>query len=217
MVNESKKVMESLMTSKPYIRLKNVSKVFGKDPHAIINLVLDNIDKTTLQNDYNHIIGLQNINIDIPKNKIQVFMGLSGSGKSTLIRHLNQLIRPTHGEIIINGVDVTKLSDKELMPFRRQNFAMVFQKFALLPHRTVLSNTYFGLQIKGKTEDAQKLVIKNIVSVLESEGVGFDIGSYRDAPPGFRIWGGGTVEQSDIESLLPWLEWGYAKEKYENK
>ncbi len=70
---------------------------------------------------------------------------------------------------------------------------------------------------KGKTEDAQKQVIKNIVSVLESEGVGFDIGSYRDAPPGFRIWGGGTVEQSDIEALLPWLEWGYAKEKYENK
>ncbi len=166
MVNESKKVMESLMTSKPYIRLKNVSKVFGKDPQAIINLVLDNIDKTTLQNDYNHIIGLQNINIDIPKNKIQVFMGLSGSGKSTLIRHLNQLIRPTHGEIIINGVDVTKLSDKELMPFRRQNFAMVFQKFALLPHRTVLSNTYFGLQIKGikgkELEDTAMYWIKKV-------------------------------------------------------
>ena len=68
-----------------------------------------------------------------------------------------------------------------------------------------------------KPEEAQKQIVKNIVSNLEQEGVAFDIGSYRDAPPGFRIWGGGTVEQSDIEALLPWLEWGYATEKYGNK
>ena len=137
------------MKNKSYIRLRNVYKIFGQSPDKVIELVLNDIDKTDLQNDYNHIIGLQKINIDIPENKIQVFMGLSGSGKSTLIRHLNQLIRPTIGEIIINGTDVTQLSDKELIPFRRENFAMVFQKFALRPHRTVLSNTYFGLQIKG--------------------------------------------------------------------
>ncbi len=137
------------MKNKSYIRLRNVYKIFGQSPDKVIELVLNDIDKTDLQNDYNHIIGLQKINIDIPENKIQVFMGLSGSGKSTLIRHLNQLIRPTIGEIVINGTDVTQLSDKELIPFRRENFAMVFQKFALLPHRTVLSNTYFGLQIKG--------------------------------------------------------------------
>jgi len=137
------------MKNKSYIRLRNVYKIFGQSPDKVIELVLNDIDKTDLQNDYNHIIGLQKINIDIPENKIQVFMGLSGSGKSTLIRHLNQLIRPTIGDIVINGTDVTQLSDKELIPFRRENFAMVFQKFALLPHRTVLSNTYFGLQIKG--------------------------------------------------------------------
>jgi glycine betaine/proline transport system ATP-binding protein len=137
------------MISKPYIKLKNVSKVFGQNPDTVIDLVQNNIDKTELQNDYNHIIGLQNINIDIPKNKIQVFMGLSGSGKSTLIRHLNQLIRPTSGEIVVNNVNVTELNKKDLINFRRENFAMVFQKFALLPHRTVLSNTYFGLQIRG--------------------------------------------------------------------
>ena len=137
------------MTSKPYISLKNVSKIFGENPESVADLVLDGIDKTTLQNDYDHILGLQNICIDIPKNKIQVFMGLSGSGKSTLIRHINQLIRPTVGSIIINNINVTELSEKELLSFRRKTFAMVFQKFALLPHRTVLSNTYFGLQIKG--------------------------------------------------------------------
>lgn len=142
------------MKSKPYISIKNVSKIFGKKPDSVIDLVRDNIDKLTLQNEYNHIVGLQNINIDIPKSKIQVFMGLSGSGKSTLIRHLNQLIRPTYGEILIDDIDVTQLLPRDLIQFRRQNFAMVFQKFALLPHRTVLSNTYFGLEIKGtkKTE-----------------------------------------------------------------
>lgn len=144
------------MTSKPYISLKNVSKIFGENPKSVADLVLDGIDKTTLQNDYDHILGLQNISIDIPKNKIQVFMGLSGSGKSTLIRHINQLIRPTVGTITINNINVTELSEKELLPFRRETFAMVFQKFALLPHRTVLSNTYFGLQIKGVKPDERE-------------------------------------------------------------
>ena len=68
-----------------------------------------------------------------------------------------------------------------------------------------------------KPEESQKQIVKDIVSNLEHEGVGFDIGSYRDAPSGFRIWGGGTVEQSDIEALLPWLEWGYATEKHRNR
>ena len=108
------------MISKPYIKLKNVSKVFGQNPDTVIDLVQNNIDKAELQNDYNHVIGLQNINIDIPKNKIQVFMGLSGSGKSTLIRHLNQLIRPTSGEIVVNNVNVTELNKKDLINFRRE-------------------------------------------------------------------------------------------------
>ena len=154
------------MISKPYIKLKNVSKVFVQNPDTVIELVKNNIDKTELQNDHNHVIGLQNINIDIPKNKIQVFMGLSGSGKSTLIRHLNQLIRPTSGEIVVNNVNVTELNKKDLISFRRENFAMVFQKFALLPHRTVLSNTYFGLQIRGvktpELEDTAKYWIDKV-------------------------------------------------------
>ena len=105
MEKESKKTMAQKMSNKPYISLKNVSKIFGENPESVADLVLNDIDKTTLQNDYGHIIGLQNISIDIPKNKIQVFMGLSGSGKSTLIRHINQLIRPTVGTITINNIN----------------------------------------------------------------------------------------------------------------
>ena len=109
-------------------------------------------------------------------------MGLSGSGKSTLIRHLNQLIRPTSGEIVVNNVNVTELNKKDLINFRRENFAMVFQKFALLPHRTVLSNTYFGLQIRGvkspELENTAKygliklgLMGLKIITQINSQGV----------------------------------------------
>ncbi|MFR0656788.1 ATP-binding cassette domain-containing protein, partial [Pantoea sp. SIMBA_079] len=80
---------------------------------------------------------------------IQVIMGLSGSGKSTLIRHINRLIDPTAGEVLVNGVDVVKMSDGELREFRRHQTAMVFQKFALLPHRNVLDNTLYGLEVQG--------------------------------------------------------------------
>jgi glycine betaine/proline transport system ATP-binding protein len=98
---------------------------------------------------HGHILGLNNINISIPAGKIQVVMGLSGSGKSTLIRHINRLIEPTSGSIIINGRDILEMSELELRGFRRSHTAMVFQRFALLPHRTVIDNVMFGLEVRG--------------------------------------------------------------------
>src|SRR5205085_1906556 len=80
---------------------------------------------------------------------IQVIMGLSGSGKSTLIRHINRLIDPTAGEVFVNGIDVVKMNSTELREFRRHQTAMVFQKFALLPHRNVIDNTLYGLDVQG--------------------------------------------------------------------
>ena len=94
------------------------------------------------------MLGLNNINLDIPKGKIHVIMGLSGSGKSTLIRHLNRLIEPTFGEVMINGVNVLKLSNQELLEYRQKNMSMVFQKFALFPHKTVLENINYGLMVQ---------------------------------------------------------------------
>jgi glycine betaine/proline transport system ATP-binding protein len=98
---------------------------------------------------HGHVLGLKDINISMPAGGIQVIMGLSGSGKSTLIRHINRLIDPTSGEVVIGDEDVVKMDDAQLREFRRHQTAMVFQKFALLPHRTVLENTLYGLEIQG--------------------------------------------------------------------
>ena len=102
-----------------------------------------------LNQKYGHVLGLRDINISMPAGGIMVVMGLSGSGKSTLIRHINRLIDPTAGEVLYDGVDVCRMNENDLREFRRHKTAMVFQKFALLPHRTVLENTVYGLEIQG--------------------------------------------------------------------
>ena len=103
---------------------------------------------------HNHVLGLQNINVDMNEGEITVIMGLSGSGKSTLIRHLNRLIDPTAGEVLVDGEDVLKLSETELRKMRQTRMSMVFQKFALLPHKTVLENAGTALRIQGMDDEA---------------------------------------------------------------
>ena len=131
------------------IKIRNLFKIFGPNPSAYIEAVKAGLDKTELNEKHGHVLGLKNINIEIPSGRIQVIMGLSGSGKSTLIRHINRLIDPTAGEVLVDGADVVKMNEQELREFRRHKTAMVFQKFALLPHRNVLDNTVYGLEIQG--------------------------------------------------------------------
>jgi glycine betaine/proline transport system ATP-binding protein len=131
------------------INIRHLYKIFGSNPKAYIDAVQKGLSKTELNEKHGHVLGLRDISIDIPSGCIQVIMGLSGSGKSTLIRHINRLIDPTVGEVLIDGVDVVKMNQMELRSFRRLQTAMVFQKFALLPHRTVLDNTAFGLEVQG--------------------------------------------------------------------
>ncbi|MFJ4443399.1 glycine betaine/L-proline ABC transporter ATP-binding protein [Pseudomonas sp. NPDC089422] len=130
------------------IKIRNLYKIFG--PHAAMHIdaVKQGMTKTELMERHGHVLGLRDINLEMPGGCIQVIMGLSGSGKSTLIRHINRLIDPTSGEVLVNGVDVVKMSPDQLRDFRRQQTAMVFQKFALLPHRNVLENTVYGLDIQ---------------------------------------------------------------------
>ena len=103
-----------------FIKIKNLYKIFGNDTNEALNLVKTGISKEELLDKTNCVLGLNNINLDIPKGKIHVIMGLSGSGKSTLIRHLNRLIEPTFGEITIDGVNVLELNNKELLENRQK-------------------------------------------------------------------------------------------------
>ena len=137
------------------VSIKNLYKVFGPDPLGAMEHVTSaegssqpNL-KQWLLREHGHVLGLNNINIDMPEKKLQVIMGLSGSGKSTLIRHINRLIEPTVGQVVIDGQDVLQMSMDDMRRFRQNNLAMVFQKFALLPHQTVIDNTAYGLLLQG--------------------------------------------------------------------
>ncbi len=134
------------------IEIKNLFKIFGNNEIGSLNLVKKGMGKDELLEKTNSVLGLNNINLKIPKGKIQVVMGLSGSGKSTLIRHLNRLIEPTFGKIIIDKVDVLSLSQKELLNFRQKNMSMVFQRFALFPHKTIIENIGYGLAIQSMSK-----------------------------------------------------------------
>jgi glycine betaine/proline transport system ATP-binding protein len=131
------------------IEIKNLYKIFGPNASTHVEAVKRGMTKTELLEAHGHVLGLKDISISMPAGRIQVVMGLSGSGKSTLIRHINRLIDPTVGEILVGGVDVAKMNRNELLQFRRHQTAMVFQKFALLPHRTVLGNSVYGLEVQG--------------------------------------------------------------------
>ena len=131
------------------IQIKNLYKIFGNKPDQVMQLVRDGMSKQELLDQHRHVLGLSDINIDVPAKRIHVIMGLSGSGKSTLIRHINRLIEPTDGNVVVDGVDVMQMSTDELRQFRRSKASMVFQKFALLPHRNVAQNVAYGLTIQG--------------------------------------------------------------------
>ncbi len=138
--------------SETKIQINNLYKIFGKNPKSALEQVKDGVNKDELLEKHNHVLGLKDINLDIKEKSIQVVMGLSGSGKSTLIRHINRLIEPTDGSVVVDGEDVLKMNDESLRNFRRTKTAMVFQRFALLPHKTVLENTLFGLNIQNVDE-----------------------------------------------------------------
>ena len=136
--------------SETKIEIKGLTKVFGKNPKGMMKHVDAGISKEDLLEHHGHVLGLHDINMELHTRKIEVVMGLSGSGKSTLIRHINRLIEPTAGSISVDGEEVLKMNDAQLRRFRQEKTAMVFQKFALLPHRTIIDNVSFGLKVQGK-------------------------------------------------------------------
>ena len=137
------------MADKVKIAIRGLCKIFGEDPEAALQHVRAGVGKTDLLEQHGHVLGLQDIDVDMREGDITVIMGLSGSGKSTLIRHLNRLIEPTSGQVEVDGEDVLAYDEERLRTLRRETMSMVFQKFALLPHRTVAENAGTTLQVRG--------------------------------------------------------------------
>ena len=135
------------------IKISNLTKIFGPKPKSVLQYVDNGMSKDELLKEHQHVLGLSNINLELRNKNIEVIMGLSGSGKSTLIRHINRLIDPTAGSIMIGGDDIIAMSKEKLRQFRQQKTAMVFQSFALLPHKTVMDNVCYGIFLQGVTGD----------------------------------------------------------------
>ena len=135
--------------TKPLIKISGLYKIFGENPKSVLPLIHDGLSKDEILAQTGHTVGLKDINLEIKRGEIFVIMGLSGSGKSTLIRHFNRLIDPTEGKIDVEGVDIMQFANNELMGFRRHKMSMVFQNFGLLPHRKVIDNVAYGLEIQN--------------------------------------------------------------------
>ena len=149
------------------IEINNVYKIFGNNPSSVLPMVKDGATKDEILEQTGHTVGLDNVSLKIEEGETFVCMGLSGSGKSTLIRHLNRLIDPTDGEILVEGTNVMSLDKDKLIEFRRHKMSMVFQRFGLFPHKTVIQNVGYGLEMQGKTEDE-----RNKISMEKIDAVG---------------------------------------------
>ena len=128
----------------------NIWKIFGNDEKKILENLDPNLTRDEVQEKTGHVVAVKDVSFSIQKGETFVVMGLSGSGKSTLVRCLTRLIEPTSGSVIIDDTDVTKISRNSLLDLRRNKMSMVFQHFGLFPHRTVLENISYGLEIRGE-------------------------------------------------------------------
>ncbi len=152
------------------LSVKNITKVFGKNPKKALQLLNEGKSKTDILKKTGSTVGVNQATFDVHAGEIFVIMGLSGSGKSTLVRTLNRLIDPTIGEVWIDGKDITKMKKEELRNVRRKKISMVFQNFALLPHRTILENTEYGLEIQGIEKEERKKKARNALKLVGLEG-----------------------------------------------
>ena len=148
------------------IEINNIYKIFGNNPNSVMDMVKNGSTKDEVLEQTGHTVGLDNVSLNIEEGETFVCMGLSGSGKSTLIRHLNRLIDPTAGEILIDGENVMSFNPDQLIDFRRHKMSMVFQRFGLFPHKTVMQNVGYGLEMQGKSEEERdKVAMEKIEAV----------------------------------------------------
>jgi glycine betaine/proline transport system ATP-binding protein len=153
------------------IVLRNVTKIFGPTPERVLDLVRSGTSKEELLARTGHTIGVRDVSLSIERGTCFVVMGLSGSGKSTLIRHLNRLIEPTAGEIQFDGENILRLPPDALRRFRRDRTSMVFQHFALFPHKTVLDNAAYGLNLQARSRAERRANQEKAQRWLERVGL----------------------------------------------
>ena len=155
------------------IKIENVWKVFGNTSKEALNAIQNQkISKTEALEKYNSVIGVSDVSFDVKKGEIFCVMGLSGSGKSTLVRHINRLLEPTAGKNLINGQDVMGLDRENLQELRNKKIGMVFQNFALMPHRSVVDNIAMPLEIRGVSKNDRLDAANKILEIVELQGWG---------------------------------------------
>ncbi len=152
------------------VEVRNLYKIFGAHPDRALKLLEEGMSKQKIMETTGHTIALQDVTLEIERAEIFVVMGLSGSGKSTFIRCLNRLIEPTSGEIRLGGEDVLKLNKEGLRQLRLHRMSMVFQRFSLLPHRTVLDNTAFGLEVQNVKKDKRNEAAMRWLQIVGLKG-----------------------------------------------
>lgn len=152
------------------IEVKDVTKIFGKHTKKALQLLDAGKTKADILESTGATVGVKNATFDVYDGEIFVIMGLSGSGKSTLVRMLNRLIEPTAGHVFLDGADIVSLNKEELRKVRREKIGMVFQKFALFPHRTILENTEYGLEVQGVSKEARDIKARESLKLVGLEG-----------------------------------------------
>ncbi len=146
---------EICMSVEPKIVCNNIWKVFGPKPEHTLKEIDRSLSRDEVQQKTGHVIAVKDVSFSVEQGETFVVMGLSGSGKSTLVRCLSRLIDPTEGQVLIDGQDITTVSQSELKSLRRYKMAMVFQHFGLFPHRRVIDNVAYGLEVRGEGREAR--------------------------------------------------------------
>ena len=163
--------MSAVMQPEPedtVIDIAGVWKIFGENVNDALQAIrTDGLDKADVLSRYNAVVGVADVSLSVARGEIFCVMGLSGSGKSTLVRHFNRLLEPTAGQIHVEGTDVMSLSQRELQTFRNRKIGMVFQNFALLPHRSVLDNVAMPLEIRRVNKNERLQQAARILDVVE--------------------------------------------------
>ena len=155
------------------IKVENVWKIFGNNSQEVIHSIQNNsISKKEALEKYNAVIGVSDVSFEVLQGEIFCIMGLSGSGKSTLVRHFNRLLEPTSGKILINGIDIMGLDELTLREYRNKKIGMVFQNFALMPHRSVIDNIAMPLEIRGINKNQRYQEVEKILEIVELTGWG---------------------------------------------